>query len=70
MVSHTDRSINHYICRDEREIGYQCAKLAIGIVLRSWSGLINFCQSENSGLQALIDALYIEQLEIRVSNLE
>lgn len=45
---------------------YQCAKTGIGIVLRSWSGLAHFCQSHNSALQALIDALYIEQLEIRV----
>ncbi|ODM99839.1 Rapamycin-insensitive companion of mTOR [Orchesella cincta] len=50
---------------DERELGYRCAKVAIGIVLRSWSGLAEFCQTRDSGLQALIDSLCIEQLEIR-----
>lgn len=50
---------------DEREVGYRCAKTAIGAVLKSWSGIAHFCQSRNSGLQALVDALYIEQLEIR-----
>lgn len=54
------------ICSDERELGYRCAKVAIGIILRSWSGLSEFCQASDSGLQALIDSLYIEQLEIRV----
>lgn len=34
----------------------------------SWSGIAHFCQSRNSGLQALVDALFIEQLEIRVKN--
>lgn len=52
---------------DERELGYRCAKVAIGIILRSWSGLSEFCQTRDSGLQALIDSLYIEQLEIRVN---
>ncbi|CAG7716760.1 unnamed protein product [Allacma fusca] len=50
---------------DEREIGYRAARIAITTVLRSWSGLCHFCQDLEAGLQELVDALFIEQLEIR-----
>lgn len=38
-------------------------------VLRSWAGTIEFCDpNKPSGLKAIVDILYLNQLEVRVSN--
>lgn len=63
-----------YLCilliyRDARELRYTSCRLALLSVLRSWTGTIEFCDpSKPSGLKAIVDALYLNQIEIRVSS--
>lgn len=58
-----------YFCyRDARELRYTSCRLALLSVLRSWTGTIEFCNpSKPSGLKAIVDTLYLNQLEVRVS---
>lgn len=56
--------------RDERELRFNCSRLALLSVLRSWPGILHFCSPTNtSGLQAIVDVLYLNQLEVRVCTL-
>ncbi|XP_016844354.1 rapamycin-insensitive companion of mTOR [Nasonia vitripennis] len=50
---------------------FAASKHALLSVLRSYSGVIHFCHpNENSGLKAISDILYVEQLEVRGAVLE
>uniref|UniRef100_A0A182K5H7 Rapamycin-insensitive companion of mTOR domain-containing protein n=1 Tax=Anopheles christyi TaxID=43041 RepID=A0A182K5H7_9DIPT len=52
--------------KDARDLRFTCSRLALLSVLRSWAGTIEFCDPHRpSGLRALIDILYLNQLEIR-----
>lgn len=60
----------NFFLRDARELRYTSCRLALLSVLRSWTGTIEFCDpSKPSGLKAIVDALYLNQLEVRVSYL-
>ncbi|XP_015123532.1 rapamycin-insensitive companion of mTOR [Diachasma alloeum] len=57
--------------RESRESRFAASKLALLSVLRSYSGVLNFCNPhDNSGLKAIADILYVEQLEVRGAVLE
>ncbi|KAG7212743.1 hypothetical protein KM043_013008 [Ampulex compressa] len=52
--------------KEEREQRFAASKLALLSILRSYSGVIHFCRPDNnSGLKAIADILYVEQLEVR-----
>lgn len=53
--------------RDERELRFNCSRLALLSILRSWPGILHFCSPNNTlGLKAIVDILYLNQLEVRV----
>lgn len=53
---------------DERESRFNSSRLALLSILRSWSGILHFCGPSNqSGLRAMVQVLYFNQLEVRVS---
>ncbi|XP_024946921.1 rapamycin-insensitive companion of mTOR [Cephus cinctus] len=57
--------------KEERDQRFAASKLALLSVLRSYSGVIHFCHPNNSsGLRAISDVLYVEQLEVRGAVLE
>lgn len=57
--------------RENRDTTFPASKQALLSVLRSYSGVINFCNpNDNSGLKAIADILYVEQLEVRGAVLE
>uniref|UniRef100_A0A182QSM2 Rapamycin-insensitive companion of mTOR n=1 Tax=Anopheles farauti TaxID=69004 RepID=A0A182QSM2_9DIPT len=57
--------------KDARDLRFTCGRLALLSVLRSWAGTIEFCDPNRpSGLRALIDILYLNQLEIRKAVLD
>lgn len=57
--------------KEEREQRFAASKLALLSILRSYPGVIHFCQPDNnSGLKAIADILYVEQLEVRGAVLE
>lgn len=57
--------------KEEREQIFAASKLALLSILRSYPGVIHFCQPDNnSGLKAIADILYVEQLEMRGAVLE
>lgn len=56
--------------KEERE-RFAASKLALLSILRSYSGVLHFCRpDDNSGLKAIADILYVEQLEVRGAVLE
>ncbi|XP_014479539.1 PREDICTED: rapamycin-insensitive companion of mTOR [Dinoponera quadriceps] len=57
--------------KEEREQRFAASKLALLSILRSYPGVIHFCRPDNdSGLKAIADILYVEQLEVRGAVLE
>lgn len=55
------------LLRDERELSFKCSRLTLLSILRSWPGILHFCSpNDKSGLKAIVDVLYLEQLEVRV----
>ncbi|XP_061386649.1 rapamycin-insensitive companion of mTOR, partial [Musca vetustissima] len=57
--------------KDAHELRYTSCRLALLSVLRSWTGTIEFCDpSKPSGLKAIVDALYLNQIEVRKAILE
>ncbi|XP_029157454.1 rapamycin-insensitive companion of mTOR [Nylanderia fulva] len=57
--------------KEEREQRFAASKLALLSILRSYSGVLHFCRPDNnSGLKAIADILYVEQLEVRGAVLE
>ncbi|XP_020282297.1 rapamycin-insensitive companion of mTOR isoform X2 [Pseudomyrmex gracilis] len=57
--------------KEEREQKFAASKLALLSILRSYSGVLHFCRPDNnSGLKAIADILYVEQLEVRGAVLE
>lgn len=51
-----------------RDLRFTCSRLALLSVLRSWAGTIEFCNpNKASGLKAIVDVLYLNQVEVRVS---
>lgn len=57
--------------KDARELRYTCSRLALLSVLRSWAGTIEFCDPHKpSGLKAIVDVLYLNQLEVRKAILD
>ncbi|XP_034242434.1 rapamycin-insensitive companion of mTOR [Thrips palmi] len=55
----------------ERDLRLYSSHVALLSILRSWPGFLHFCNpSENSGLRALVDVLYLKQLEIRKAVLD
>lgn len=57
--------------RLDRERSFAASKQALLTVLRSYSGFLSFCNPHNnSGLKAISDILYVEQLEVRGAVLE
>lgn len=56
--------------KEERD-RFAASKLALLSILRSYSGVLHFCRpDDNSGLKAISDVLYVEQLEVRGAVLE
>ncbi|XP_076278672.1 rapamycin-insensitive companion of Tor isoform X2 [Lasioglossum baleicum] len=63
-------SLNIDGTKEERE-RFAASKLALLSILRSYSGVLHFCRpDDNSGLKAIADILYVEQLEVRGAVLE
>ncbi|XP_056646449.1 rapamycin-insensitive companion of mTOR [Diorhabda sublineata] len=57
--------------RDERELRLNCARLSLLTMLRSWSGILHFCSPlDKGGFKAIVDVLYLQQLEVRKSVLD
>ncbi|XP_058127158.1 rapamycin-insensitive companion of mTOR [Anopheles ziemanni] len=57
--------------KDARDLRFTCSRLALLSVLRSWAGTVEFCNPHRpSGLKALIEILYLNQLEIRKAVLD
>ncbi|XP_058831401.1 rapamycin-insensitive companion of mTOR [Topomyia yanbarensis] len=57
--------------KDARDLRFTCSRLALLSVLRSWVGTIEFCNpAKPSGLKAIIDILYLNQLEVRKAVLD
>ncbi|XP_018577043.1 rapamycin-insensitive companion of mTOR isoform X2 [Anoplophora glabripennis] len=57
--------------RDERELRLNCSRLALLTILRSWSGILHFCSpNDKTGFRAIVEALYLNQLEVRKSVLD
>lgn len=57
--------------KDARDLRFTCSRLALLSVLRSWAGVIEFCDPNRpSGLKAIVDVLYLNQLEVRKAILD
>lgn len=57
--------------KDARDLRFRCSRLALLSVLRSWAGTLEFCNpNKASGLKAIIDILYLNQLEVRKAILD
>lgn len=57
--------------KDARELRFKCSRLALLSVLRSFNGAVEFCNpNKPSGLKAVIDILYLNQLEVRKAILD
>ncbi|KAK2872643.1 hypothetical protein Q8A67_022540 [Cirrhinus molitorella] len=56
--------------KEDREARFLASKMSIVASLRSWSGIINLCKSDNSGIQSLIGLLCIPNMEVRRGLLE
>jgi rapamycin-insensitive companion of mTOR len=57
--------------KDERDVRLGCAKLALLSVLRSFPGVLHFCQPDkNSDLRSLVEVLMLRQLEARKAVLD
>lgn len=57
--------------KDARDLRFKCSRLALLSVLRSWAGTLEFCDpNKASGLKAIIDILYLNQLEVRKAILD
>nr|XP_023027367.1 rapamycin-insensitive companion of mTOR [Leptinotarsa decemlineata] len=57
--------------RDERELRLNCGRLALLSILRSWSGILHFCSpNDKGGFRAIVEVLYLQQLEVRKSVLD
>lgn len=53
--------------RDERELRFNCSRLVMLSLLSSWPGILHFCSpQDNSGFKAIVEVLYLNQLEVRV----
>lgn len=58
------------LCRAVRELRLNCSRLALLTVLRSWPGILHFCgPRDQTGFRAVVEVLYLNQLEIRVTYL-
>ncbi|XP_063978549.1 rapamycin-insensitive companion of mTOR [Diachasmimorpha longicaudata] len=57
--------------KENRESRFSASKQALLSVLRSYTGIMSFCNPhDHSGLKAIADILYVEQLEVRGAVLE
>ncbi|XP_050502878.1 rapamycin-insensitive companion of mTOR [Diabrotica virgifera virgifera] len=57
--------------RDERELRLNCARLSLLTILRSWPGILHFCSpTDRGGFRAIVEVLYLPQLEVRKSVLD
>ncbi|XP_076265709.1 rapamycin-insensitive companion of Tor isoform X2 [Rhynchophorus ferrugineus] len=57
--------------RDEREMRLNCSRLALLTILRSWPGVLHFCNPrDQGGFRAIIEILYLNQLEVRKAVLD
>nr|XP_050846780.1 rapamycin-insensitive companion of mTOR isoform X2 [Vespula vulgaris] len=57
--------------KEERDQKFAASKMALLSILRSYPGVLHFCcPTDNSGLKAIADILYVEQLEVRGAVLE
>uniref|UniRef100_A0A1A8BIB3 RPTOR independent companion of MTOR, complex 2 n=1 Tax=Nothobranchius kadleci TaxID=1051664 RepID=A0A1A8BIB3_NOTKA len=56
--------------KEDRESRFLSSRMAIVAAFRSWSGIINLCKAENSGIQSLIGLLCIPNMEVRKGLLE
>ncbi|XP_030749931.1 rapamycin-insensitive companion of mTOR [Sitophilus oryzae] len=57
--------------RDERELRLNCSRLALLTILRSWPGVLHFCSpKDQGGFKAIVDVLYLNQLEVRKAVLD
>lgn len=57
--------------KDARDLRFKCSRLALLSVLRSWNGTLEFCNPDKaSGLKAIIDILYLNQMEVRKAILD
>ncbi|KAK7081586.1 hypothetical protein SK128_008472, partial [Halocaridina rubra] len=56
---HTSYDLDYYSKSEERELRTQAGRLAVLVALRSWPGLISFCQPDTSALKSLVALLYL-----------
>nr|XP_047912460.1 rapamycin-insensitive companion of mTOR-like isoform X2 [Anser cygnoides] len=56
--------------KEDREAQFLASKMGIVAAFRSWAGIISLCKPGNSGIQSLIGALCIPNMEIRGGLLE
>jgi rapamycin-insensitive companion of mTOR len=50
---------------------FNCSRLALLSILRSWPGILHFCGPANkAGLKAVVEVLYLKQLEVRKAVLD
>lgn len=57
--------------KDARDLRFTCSRITLLSVLKSWPGIIEFCNPHNpSGLKAIIDVLYLNQEEVRKAILD
>lgn len=72
MGSQVDKISNFsFRFRDARDLRFTCSRIALLSVLKSFAGIIEFCNPNNtSGLKAIIDVLYLNQVEVRKAILD
>ncbi|CAG9772448.1 unnamed protein product [Ceutorhynchus assimilis] len=59
------------ITRDERKVRLNCSRLALLTVLKSWPGLLHFCNPKNQGgFRTIVEVLHLKQIEVRKAVLD
>ncbi|XP_066151016.1 rapamycin-insensitive companion of mTOR [Euwallacea fornicatus] len=57
--------------RDERKLRLNCSRLALLTILKSWPGLLHFCNPlDQGGFKAVVDVLYLKQRDVRKAVLD
>lgn len=57
--------------RDSRDLRFTCSRIALLSLLKSWAGLIEFCNPQNlSGFKSIVDILYLSEEEVRKAVLD
>ncbi|KAL1513243.1 hypothetical protein ABEB36_002676 [Hypothenemus hampei] len=57
--------------RDERKLRLNCSRLSLLTILKSWPGVLHFCNPrDQGGFRAVVDVLYLKQREVRKAVLD